>query len=265
MTEEKHIHLIGICGTAMASLAGMLKERGFHVTGSDAAAYPPMSDFLRELSIPVAQPFDAKNLEPKPELVVIGNAISRGNSELEYVLDQRLPFCSLPQLLHEEFLRGKEVLVVAGTHGKTTTTSMLAWIFHSAGLDPSFLIGGIAENFGSSFRLGTGKYFILEGDEYDTAFFDKGPKFLHYFPDAIILSSVEFDHANIYKDLDAVETAFRRLVNLVPGRGRIVAVDTGESVERCLARAFCPVERYGTNKNATWRVTNLLLDPTRTS
>jgi UDP-N-acetylmuramate: L-alanyl-gamma-D-glutamyl-meso-diaminopimelate ligase len=272
MTEEKHIHLIGICGTAMASLAGMLKERGFHVTGSDAAAYPPMSDLLGELSIPVAQPFDAKNLEPKPELVVIGNAISRGNSELEYVLDQRIPFCSLPQLLHNEFLRGKEVLVVAGTHGKTTTTSMLAWIFHSAGLDPSFLIGGIAENFGSSFHLGQGKHFILEGDEYDTAFFDKGPKFLHYFPDAIILTSVEFDHADIYKDLDAVETAFKRLVNLIPRRGRIIAFDgaagdqiESASLERSLAKAFSPIERYGAGPRANWRVTNLRLDPDGTT
>jgi UDP-N-acetylmuramate: L-alanyl-gamma-D-glutamyl-meso-diaminopimelate ligase len=265
MNEPKHIHLIGICGTAMASLAGMLKQRGFHVTGSDAAAYPPMSDFLRELGIPVAQPFDAKNLDPRPDLVVIGNAMSRGNVELEHVLDQRIPFSSLPQLLHDEFLVGKEVLVVAGTHGKTTTTSMLAWIFHSAGLEPSFLIGGIAENFGSSFQLGPGKHSILEGDEYDTAFFDKGPKFLHYFPDSIILTSVEFDHADIYKDLDAVETAFKRLVNLIPRRGRIVAFDTGQSVERCIAKAFCQVDRYGTGSRANWQVTNLRLDPGRTS
>jgi len=272
MNDYHHIHLIGICGTAMASLAGMLKQRGFQVTGSDAAAYPPMSDFLRELNIPVAQPFDEKNLQPRPDLVVIGNAISRGNVELEHVLDQRIPFCSLPQLLHDEFLRGKEVLVVAGTHGKTTTTSMLAWIFHSAGLEPSFLIGGIAENFGSSFHLGEGRHFILEGDEYDTAFFDKGPKFLHYFPDAVILTSVEFDHADIYKDLDAVETAFKRLVNLIPRRGRIVAFDgaageVGESrsLERCLAKAFCPVERYGAGPLAHWKIGNLQLEPGRTS
>ena len=269
MNDKKHIHLIGICGTAMASLAGMLKQRAFHVTGSDAAAYPPMSDFLASLNIPLSQPFAAKNLEPRPDIVVVGNAISRGNVELEYVLDQRIPFCSLPQILHDEFLRGKEVLVVAGTHGKTTTTSMLSWIFDQAGLQPSFLIGGIAENFGSSFQLGSGKHFILEGDEYDSAFFDKGPKFLHYFPDAVILTSVEFDHADIYKDLEAVETAFKRLVNLVPGRGRIVGFDggfdAGESIERCLTKAFCPVERYGNSKNATWQVTNLRLDPTKTS
>jgi UDP-N-acetylmuramate: L-alanyl-gamma-D-glutamyl-meso-diaminopimelate ligase len=274
MDKNTHIHLIGICGTAMASLAGMLKQRGFRVTGSDAAAYPPMSDFLRELDIPVAQPFAAKNLEPRPGLVVIGNAMSRGNVELEAVLDQRIPFCSMPQLLHDEFLHGKEVLVVAGTHGKTTTTSMLSWIFHEAGLQPSFLIGGIAENFGSSFHLGEGKHFILEGDEYDTAFFDKGPKFLHYFPDAIILTSVEFDHADIYKDLDAVETAFKRLVNLIPGRGRIIAFDgsadpketsASQSLDRVLSKAFCQVERYGSGQKANWQVANLRLDPGRTT
>src|SRR5580692_6849512 len=269
MDQGKHIHLIGICGTAMASLAGMLKQRGFRVTGSDAAAYPPMSDFLAELGILVAQPFDARNLEPRPDLVVVGNAISRGNPELEQLLDQRLPFCSLPQLLHDEFLRGREVLVVAGTHGKTTTTSMLAWIFHTAGMQPSFLIGGIAENFGSSFHLGQGKHFILEGDEYDTAFFDKGPKFLHYFPDSVILTSVEFDHADIYKDLDAVETAFKRLVNLIPRRGRIIAFDGGStespSLDRCLAKAFCPVERYGAGPSANWKVTNLRLESARTT
>ena len=265
MTEKKHIHLIGICGTAMASLAGMLNQRGHRVTGSDAAAYPPMSEFLAALNIPVSQPFAARNLEPRPDLVVVGNAISRGNVELEQVLDERIPFCSLPEMLHDEFLPGKEVLVVAGTHGKTTTTSMLAWIFHTAGQQPSFLIGGIAENFGSSFRVGQGKHFILEGDEYDTAFFDKGPKFLHYFPDSVILTSVEFDHADIYRDLDAVETAFKRLVNLVPRRGKLIAFDTGDSLEKSIARAFCPVERYGGSPRADWRVTNLRLEPSRTA
>lgn len=249
----------------MASLAGMLNERGFRVTGSDSAAYPPMSDSLRSLGIPISQPFDAQNLEPRPALIVVGNAISRGNVELEHVLDQRIPFCSLPQLLHDEFLRGKDVIVVAGTHGKTTTTSMLSWIFEHAGLNPSFLIGGIAENFGRSFQLGNGRHFIIEGDEYDTAFFDKGPKFLHYFPDSVILTSVEFDHADIYKDLDAVETAFRRLVNLVPRRGRIVAFDTGASIDRCVSRAFCPVERYGSAPKATWRIDDLGFSPEKTS
>jgi UDP-N-acetylmuramate: L-alanyl-gamma-D-glutamyl-meso-diaminopimelate ligase len=265
MNKSNHIHLIGICGTAMASLAGMLQERGFRVTGSDAASYPPMSTFLESLGIHVSQPFAEANLEPRPDLVVVGNALSRGNPELERVLDERIPFCSLPQILHDEFLQGKEVLVVAGTHGKTTTTSMLAWIFESAGLQPSFLIGGIAENFGRSFGLGDGKYFILEGDEYDTAFFDKGPKFLHYFPDSLILTAVEFDHADIYKDLDAVETAFKRLVNLVPRRGRIVAFDSGESIQRTLLKAFCPVECYGASDHADWKVTNLNLGEHETS
>jgi len=249
----------------MASLAGMLRERGFRVTGSDAAAYPPMSTFLESLGIPVCQPFAEANLEPRPDLVVVGNALSRGNVELERVLDERIPFCSLPQILHDEFLVGKEVLVVAGTHGKTTTTSMLAWIFESAGLKPSFLIGGIAENFGSSFGLGAGRHFILEGDEYDTAFFDKGPKFLHYFPDSLILTSVEFDHADIYRDLDAVETAFKRLVNLVPRRGKIIGFDSGENIGRALAKAFCPVEIYGASDHATWRISNLKMEAARTT
>ncbi len=253
----RHIHLIGICGTAMASLAGMLQTRGHRVTGSDAAAYPPMSDFLASIGIAIAQPYAAGHLEPRPDLVIVGNAISRGNVELEYVLNQRIPMTSMAQLLQEEFLQEREVLCVAGTHGKTTTTSMLAWIFSVAGRDPSYLIGGIAENFGSSFAVSGGEHFIIEGDEYDTAFFDKGPKFLHYFPTTLILTSVEFDHADIYADLPAVETAFQRLVNLIPQRGRIVAFDSGASVERCLAKAFCPVERYGFTAAAHWQITDL--------
>jgi UDP-N-acetylmuramate: L-alanyl-gamma-D-glutamyl-meso-diaminopimelate ligase len=250
----------------MASLAGMLRARGLRVTGSDAAAYPPMSDFLKKLGIDV-KPFAAANLEPAPDLLVVGNAISRthNNPELEAALDRRLPLKSMAELLQEEFLRGRETLVVAGTHGKTTTTSMLAWIFHYAGKRPSFLIGGIAENFGSSFAVEDSEHFIIEGDEYDTAFFDKGPKFLHYFPAAVILTSVEFDHADIYPNLDAVKTAFKRLVNLVPRSGRVIAWD-GEmnrvdaddspatSLDDCLSRAFCPVERYGFGEQSMWRI-----------
>src|SRR5882762_3054151 len=206
---KKHIHLIGICGTAMASLAGMLQAQGHRVTGSDAAAYPPMSDQLRSMKITVMEPYAEKNLEPRPNLVVVGNAISRGNPELEVVLDQRIPFCSMAALIHDEFLMGRESLVVSGTHGKTTTTSMLSWIYEVASQT---------------------RPFILEGDEYDTAFFDKGPKFLHYFPDAAILTHVEFDHADIYADLAAVKTAFKRMVNLIPRRGRLVAFDGSENV-----------------------------------
>jgi UDP-N-acetylmuramate: L-alanyl-gamma-D-glutamyl-meso-diaminopimelate ligase len=263
----KHIHLIGICGTAMASLAGMLQQQGHRVTGSDAAAYPPMSTLLRSLGIPVFEPYKAANLEPEPDLVVVGNAISRGNVELEQVLNARIPFCSMAQLLHDGFLAGRESLVVAGTHGKTTTTSMLAWIYEVASrtdarFAPSFLIGGVAENFRTSFRVrplekGIRHPFLLEGDEYDTAFFDKGPKFLHYFPDAAVLTHVEFDHADIYADLAAVKTAFKRLVNLIPGRGRLVAYDASENVSECVARAFCTVERYGLAPDSYWRIVGM--------
>jgi UDP-N-acetylmuramate: L-alanyl-gamma-D-glutamyl-meso-diaminopimelate ligase len=249
----------------MASLAGMLKERGFHVTGSDAAAYPPMSHFLAELGMPVKQPYADSNLEPRPDLVVVGNAISRGNVELERVLDERIPFTSMAQLIYDEFLRAREPVCVAGTHGKTTTTSMLSWIFESAGKRPSFLVGGIAENFGASFRLGDGNQFIIEADEYDTAFFDKGPKFLHYFPDAVILTSVEFDHADIYADLAAVKTAFKRLVNLVPRRGILIAWDGHPNVDECVANAFCPVERYGFAETSHWRIANVRYETDATS
>ena len=262
MATPRHIHLSGICGTAMASLAGLLQLQGHRITGSDKAAYPPMSDLLRSLGIPILEPYAESNLDSRPELVVIGNALSRGNPEVERVLDERIPFTSMAALLREEFLVGRESLVVAGTHGKTTTTSMLAWIYQVAAqanpaLEPSFLIGGVAENFGSSFQLRPTRAFIVEGDEYDTAFFDKGPKFLHYFPDALILTHVEFDHADIYADLAAVKTAFKRLVNLVPRRGLIVAYDGSADVTECVERALCRVERYGFSADAEWRIRNL--------
>ena len=264
---QKHIHLIGICGTAMASLAGMLRAQGHCVTGSDTAAYPPMSDQLREMGIPILEPFSPANLTPTPDLVVVGNAISRGNPELEFILDrlpsERIPITSMAALIHDEFLAHRERLVICGTHGKTTTTSMLAWIYEVAGrtnpaFTPSFLIGGVAENFHTSFHVNpTSRTFILEGDEYDTAFFDKGPKFLHYFPDAAILTHVEFDHADIYADLAAVKTAFKRLVNLIPRRGRLIAFDANPNVTECCARAFCNVERYGLLPDSYWQATNL--------
>jgi len=246
----------------MGSLAGMLQLKGHRVTGSDMAAYPPMSDFLRGLGIPIAEPFSEKNLDPAPDLVIVGNALSRGNPEIEYVLDRRISFTSLARIIHEEFIVGHESLVISGTHGKTTTTSMLAWIYEVAArrqpeLAPSFLIGGIAENFGSSFQLRDGRTFIIEGDEYDTAFFDKGPKFMHYFPDALILTHVEFDHADIYRDLDAVKTAFKRLVNLVPRRGRVVAFDGSENVTECVTKAFSTVERYGFSASSHWQLAEL--------
>jgi len=251
----------------MASLAGMLQARGHRITGSDAAAYPPMSDVLAELEITLHQPYAEANLEPRPDLVIVGNAISRGNVELEHVLDSRIPFTSMAAVLHDEFIEGRESLIVAGTHGKTTTTSMLAWIYEVASrkqpeFAASFLIGGVAENFGTSFMVrpakdGVRQPFILEGDEYDTAFFDKGPKFLHYFPDAAILTHVEYDHADIYVDLAAVKTAFKRLVNLIPRRGRLIAYDGSVNVSECVARAFCKVERYGLKADSSWRMTGL--------
>ncbi len=277
--SARHVHLIGICGTAMASLAGMLRARGHRVSGSDMAAYPPMSDQLRAMNIAIREPYAAGNLdangtEPIPDLVVVGNAISRGNPELERVLDERIPMTSMAALIHEEFLIGRERLVVCGTHGKTTTTSMLAWIYEVASREsasgnaadgslaarwkPSFLIGGVAENFGSSFHVQEGtRPFILEGDEYDTAFFDKGPKFLHYFPDTAILTHVEFDHADIYPDLEAVKTAFKRMVNLIPRRGRLIAFDGSDTVTECCAGAFCAVERYGFAADSRWQVRDL--------
>lgn len=251
----------------MASLAGMLKAEGHRVTGSDTAAYPPMSDQLAAMGIAVMEPYRAENLDERPDLVVVGNAISRGNPELERVLDERIPMSSMAQLIHDEFLLARERLVVSGTHGKTTTTSMLAWIFETAAAmdgpgsrwKPSFLIGGVAENFGTSFHVEPGtKPFLLEGDEYDTAFFDKGPKFLHYFPDAAILTHVEFDHADIYADFEAVKTSFKRLVNLIPSRGRVVAYDGSEAVSECCTKAFCRVERYGFGEASRWRVVDFV-------
>jgi UDP-N-acetylmuramate: L-alanyl-gamma-D-glutamyl-meso-diaminopimelate ligase len=240
------IYLIGICGTAMASLAGMLREKGYSVCGSDADVYPPMSDFLDRLGIQVFKGYDAGNIEKsKPELVVIGNALSRGNVEIEYVLDSGIRYASMAETVKAFFIRGKNSIVIAGTHGKTTTTAMLAWILEVAGRKPSFLVGGIAENFGKSFQIGDGPDFVIEGDEYDTAFFDKGPKFLHYLPRIVLLKNIEFDHADIYTDLDAIKTAFRRLINIVPRSGLIVAGVDSPVVAELIPAAFSRVATAG--------------------
>jgi UDP-N-acetylmuramate: L-alanyl-gamma-D-glutamyl-meso-diaminopimelate ligase len=246
------IYLIGIGGAAMAPLAGMLAEKGYRVSGSDHGVYPPASTLLKSLNIPWKEEFSSENLSPAPDLVVVGNAISRGNPELEVVLDQKIPYRSLPEVLKEFFLPGHDSLVVTGTHGKTTTTAMLAWIFQVAGRRPDFLVGGLPDNFGKSYGLGGGKEFILEGDEYDSAFFDKGPKFLHYGPDDLIITSLEFDHADIYADLAAIELQFRRLVNLVPRRGRIVCWGESPTVRGVVAKAFCKVETYGFGADNVW-------------
>lgn len=252
MNRPLHFHLSGIGGAAMTPLAGMLVESGHRVTGSDAGVYPPASTLLETLGIRWTNGFDAKNLDPSPDIVVLGNALSRGNPEVEAVLDRKLPYRSLPQTLEEFFLPGHNSLVVTGTHGKTTTTSMLSWILHHAERRPNFLIGGVAENFGRSFGLGGGDEFVLEGDEYDSAFFDKAPKFLHYHPQEAIITSLEFDHADIYDNLAAIELQFRRLVNLVPRSGRIVAWGESETVRGVVQKAFCPVETYGFTPGVDW-------------
>jgi UDP-N-acetylmuramate: L-alanyl-gamma-D-glutamyl-meso-diaminopimelate ligase len=252
MNGIESIYLIGIGGAAMAPLAGMLAERGYRVTGSDTGVYPPASTLLEQLGIPWKQGFSEEHLAPSPDLVVIGNAASRGNPEVEAVLDRKIPYRSLPETIREFFLPGHDSLVVSGTHGKTTTTSILAWIFQVAGRRPDFLIGGVADNFGKSYGLGGGREFIIEGDEYDSAFFDKGPKFLHYRPDDLIITSLEFDHADIYADLAAIELQFRRLVNLVPRRGRIVCWGESETVRGVVAKALCKVETYGFGTGNDW-------------
>src|SRR5262245_36454334 len=216
LERGRRVHLIAICGVAMAALAGMLKQRGYEVSGSDDNVYPPMSTLLEELGIGIRRGYRADNLADRPDLVVVGNTVSRDNPEVAALLASGLPYASLPQVLGEIFLAGKRSLVVAGTHGKTTSTAWLAWVLERAGRDPSMMVGGRALDFDGNFKLGAGEFFVVEGDEYDTAFFDKGPKFLHYAPRAVLLTAVEFDHADIYRDLEHVKSSFRRLLDILP-------------------------------------------------
>jgi UDP-N-acetylmuramate: L-alanyl-gamma-D-glutamyl-meso-diaminopimelate ligase len=264
MTESKHIHVIGIGGSAMAPLAGMLRERGYRVTGSESGVYPPASTLLESLGISFFHSFDAAHLQPAPDMVVVGNIIARGNPELEEVLDRKIPYRSLPEILEEIFLPGHHSIVVSGTHGKTTTTAMLAWIFETAGRKPDFLVGGVAENFGKSYGLGGGEEFILEGDEYETAFWDRGPKFFHYHPDDLIITSLEYDHADIYPDFETYQLAFRRLVNLVPRRGRTIiwgdTNDSGPALRRAAEKALCKVETYGFSEGNNWIASDLTVE-----
>ncbi|HEV7684839.1 MAG TPA: UDP-N-acetylmuramate:L-alanyl-gamma-D-glutamyl-meso-diaminopimelate ligase [Pyrinomonadaceae bacterium] len=253
-----HYHLIGICGTAMAALAGMLQARGHRITGSDENVYPPMSTMLASLGIQVMQGYKAEHLDPAPDCVIVGNAIPRGNAEVETVLERKLLYRSQAEIVKEEFIRGRRSLVVAGTHGKTTTTSIAAWMLDQGGLDPTFLIGGIAQNFGVSFRVTPSDYFVIEGDEYDTAYFDKGPKFMHYLPEITIVNNIEFDHADIYHDLAAVKLAFRRFMNLVPSNGKLIVGWDNEHVREVVAsmgqRLFTQLETFGATEDAKWRL-----------
>ncbi|MCD9187048.1 MAG: UDP-N-acetylmuramate:L-alanyl-gamma-D-glutamyl-meso-diaminopimelate ligase [Pyrinomonadaceae bacterium] len=252
-----HYHLIGICGTAMASLAGMLQARGHKVTGSDQNVYPPMSTQLEELGIEVITGYKAENADIGADCTVVGNAISRGNPELEEVLNRKLLYRSQAEIVKEEFIRGRRSLVVAGTHGKTTTTSIAAWVTETGGLDPSFLVGGIVQNFGASFRVTDSNFFVIEGDEYDTAYFDKKPKFMHYLPEIAIVNNVEFDHADIYRDLQEIKFQFSRLMNLVPSNGRlIVGIDSPvarEVLEEMSGKLHTQIETFGTSDDAKWQ------------
>ena len=269
-----HYHLMGIAGTAMGSLAGLLRAKGHVITGSDEGVYPPMSTLLDDLGIAYAGRYGPENLEPAPDVVVVGNAISRGNEELEAVLDRGLPYVSAASLIRDELLAGKHVLAVAGTHGKTTTASILAWLLERAGLAPSFLIGGVAENFGASFRLTDSDLFVIEADEYDTAYFDKGPKMWHYRPRTAVVTNVEFDHADIYRDEIAYRFAFERFVNLVPRTGTLVLGWEG-AIERDLAdRSWAPVESFAVQggegraadgAHPRWSATDVTYGPTSTA
>jgi UDP-N-acetylmuramate: L-alanyl-gamma-D-glutamyl-meso-diaminopimelate ligase len=242
--EVNSIHFVGVCGTAMASVAALCRDFGYAVTGSDENVYPPMSTYLESRDIRILSGFRESNLDHQPDLAVVGNAMKRGNPEIERLLDQRLNYCSLPDLVREFFIRGKHSVVVAGTHGKTTTTSLLAWVLESAGLSPGFLIGGIPNNFGRGARAGQGKYFVVEGDEYDTAFFDKRSKFVHYLPDTVIINNIEFDHADIFPDLAAVKRAFRQLVAIIPQRGLLIANCDDAKVREVVTGAKCRVQFF---------------------
>jgi UDP-N-acetylmuramate: L-alanyl-gamma-D-glutamyl-meso-diaminopimelate ligase len=242
--EVNSLHFIGICGTAMASVAALCRERGFVVTGSDENVYPPMSTFLESRGIRIIAGYRETNLDHTPDLIVVGNAMRRGNPEVERALDERRRITSLPELVSDILLPGKQSIVVAGTHGKTTTTSMLAWVLESAALNPGFLIGGIPHNFGCGARLGAGPHFVIEGDEYDTAFFDKRSKFVHYRPDIAILNNIEFDHADIFANLDAVKRSFRQLVAIVPRRGLIIANAADANVLDVTAGALCEMRLF---------------------
>ncbi|MFU8818934.1 MAG: UDP-N-acetylmuramate--L-alanine ligase, partial [Desulfurivibrio sp.] len=263
--ELRHVHLMGIGGTGMAALAGMLQSAGMRVSGSDRQVYPPMSDYLAAAGIEVMEGYRPENLAGRPDLVIVGNVIRAVNPEALALAALRIPYLSFPQALNHYFLRGKRSLVVTGTHGKTTTASLLATMLDQAGLEPGFMIGGIVQAFGRGARAANGPFFVSEGDEYDTAFFDKGPKFLHYRPEICIITSVEFDHADIYADLAAVKSSFARLVAIMPPQGALIACLDDPVVAEVCRLAPCPVLGYGESAGLTWRLTRLEISPAGTS
>jgi UDP-N-acetylmuramate: L-alanyl-gamma-D-glutamyl-meso-diaminopimelate ligase len=252
--NSKTIHLIAACGTAMAALAVMLKRMGHRITGSDSNVYPPMSTYLRDHHITLFEGYEARNLDHRPNLVIVGNAVTRDNPESQQVRQQGLAYCSMPQAVNHFLCRDKKILIVVGTHGKTTTASLLAWLLADAGLDPSFIIGGIAKNFDNNHRLGAGDYVVLEGDEYDTAFFDKGPKFNHYRPHATIFTGVEFDHADIYRDLDHIRTAFRGFFSRLPAQSDLFVYDQTDDRAGLCANLDCRLHGYGDVPDSSWRL-----------
>ena len=258
----RSVHFVGICGTAMASAAAAMQQKGLRVTGSDQNVYPPMSTFLAERQIEVISGYAEQNLAHKPDLVVIGNAISRGNPEAEFVLDHKLPYCSLPELLKFFFIRGKRSVVVTGTHGKTTTTSLLTWVFEHNGLNPSFLIGGIPTNLGQGARFTESEWFIIEGDEYDTAFFDKRSKFVHYLPEVAIINNLEFDHADIFSSLDAIKTSFKHFIRLIPRNGLLLGNGDDLNLRPLLDATHCPVKRFGLEDGNAVQAFNIRYGPT---
>jgi UDP-N-acetylmuramate: L-alanyl-gamma-D-glutamyl-meso-diaminopimelate ligase len=255
------VHLIGVCGSAMGTLAAMLREKGFDVRGSDQNVYPPMSDFLEGQGITLLQGYDPKHITSDLDLVVVGNAISRGNPELEEVLDRKIRYCSLPEAVRDHFLWGARSIVIAGTHGKTTTTSLAGWVLTHVGADPSVLIGGISENFDSSYRIGGGRDFVIEGDEYDSAFFDKTAKFLKYLPDIAVVNNIEYDHADIYPDLESIRIAFRRFVTLIPRRGVLLLGADDQEASALRANARCRVETFGLSDRADWQAHDIKAHP----
>jgi len=250
----RHFHFLGICGTAMGSVAAAMSERGFTVTGSDENIYPPMSTFLEKRKIALSSGYRAENIPANADVVVIGNAIKRGNPEAEAVLNRKLFYLSLPEVLKNYFLRGRHNLVVTGTHGKTTTTTLLTWIMDFAKHQPSYMIGGIPRNFGQGARFNESKFFVIEGDEYDTAFFDKRSKFIHYLPELLVVNNVEFDHADIFPDLDAIRTSFRRLVNIVPQNGMIVLNGDDKNCVEVTRDSLAPMVEVGFSKNCAQRI-----------